>query len=465
MSITTTRVASAFIGAALVYATVFIPIPAHATMLGPCDHLNSWSTLRVGDKDTNISDIGPIAGLQQMIGEPDVVHTMPHYEDGHGFSFQNGVFDTETKELLIAWQLKHGIIASRSDAETGVVGEKTLAVAKNYCAGGSLGSGAIMSGPTLTYTFYFPQKGGGFGSVTSYPMPKYTSRVADQALRALLSFSGVYGSSVCNDPKIGNGCFSMTKDGRYVAEGSSEYMFAPFSSYELGKNGYQVRDINGKDVYLTNGYRGVTIENGIATVSFNQVALPFFDNAAVSSLVRGSIERTLKQFPTISQVRFKVISFHDAAPPSERVFGESGASEGTDVASKITALLAQIKTLQDLIAALRGQPTTPTIGTSSCLDLNNSLVIGSTDATTNGEVSKLQRFLGTYIVSVMDPNTVGDSGFLPDELAKYRQPVTGYYGRKTAENVMQWQKAHGMDFVTTKSGVGPMTREKMMCSI
>jgi len=44
------------------------------------------------------------------------------------------------------------------------------------------------------------------------------------------------------------------------------------------------------------------------------------------------------------------------------------------------------------------------------------------------------------------------------------QPVTGYYGSKTAVNVMEWQKAHGMDFVTLKSGVGPMTRSKMKTS-
>jgi len=452
MSITTARSAFASIGGALLYATIFFPVSASATMLGPCDHLNSWSTLGVGDKDTNISDIGPIAGLQQMIGEPDVIHTMPHYEDGYGFSFESGVFDTGTKELLIAWQMKHGVIALRSDAEAGAVGEKTLAVAKNYCAGGSLGSGATMGGPTITYTFYFPQRGGGFGSVTNYPMPKYTSRVLDQALRALLSFSGVYGSSVCNDPKVGNGCFSMTRDGRYVAEGSSEYMFSPFSSYELGKNGYQARDINGKDVYLTDAYRGVTIENGVATVSFNQVALPFFDNATVSKLVRGSIERTIKQFSTISQVRFKVISFNDTAPPSERVFDESGASGGTDVTSKIVALLAQIKTLQDLIAQLRGETGAMTQPTSSaerghaCINLRHDLWIGKEDSDTEGDVTLLQQFLGS-------------EGVYPEKI------FSGYYGNLTAQAVVRWQKAHGMDFVTVKSGVGPMTRERMKCGI
>jgi len=94
-----------------------------------------------------------------------------------------------------------------------------------------------------------------------------------------------------------------------------------------------------------------------------------------------------------------------------------------------------------------------------CLDLKNNLVIGKSDKETNGEVSKLQQFLGAYKLSVMDSNS--DSGIPTGEL----QPVTGYYGSKTAANVMQWQKAHGMDFVTLTSGVGLMTRGKMKCQI
>ena len=128
------------------------------------------------------------------------------------------------------------------------------------------------------------------------------------------------------------------------------------------------------------------------------------------------------------------------------------------VQAQIDALLKQITQLQAQITALRGQSTTPTASTSRCLDLKNALIDGSTDATTNGEVSKLQRFLGAYRLSVMDPGE--HSGIPPEEL----QPVTGYYGTKTAASVMQWQKAHGMDFVTTRSGVGPMTRAKMKCT-
>ena len=113
-----------------------------------------------------------------------------------------------------------------------------------------------------------------------------------------------------------------------------------------------------------------------------------------------------------------------------------------DVQSQIASLLAQIKQLQALIQQLQGQSSTPVAGTSSCLDLNNALVVGSTDATTNGEVSKLQQFLVA-------------AGAYPEAR------ITGYYGTLTAQAVVRWQKAHGMDFVTLASGVGPMTRAKL----
>src|SRR3989344_4660177 len=113
----------------------------------------------------------------------------------------------------------------------------------------------------------------------------------------------------------------------------------------------------------------------------------------------------------------------------------------------ICELQVQIANLQAQLAALIGQMKTSTSVTgdaSRCLDLKNALIIGSTDARTNGEVSKLQCFLKA-------------NGYFPDA------QCTGYYGEKTAVAVVRWQKAHGMDFVTTRSGVGPMTRGKMKC--
>ena len=166
-------------------------------------------------------------------------------------------------------------------------------------------------------------------------------------------------------------------------------------------------------------------------------------------LASGSIGLLLLVVPAAS---FALVTCED------NIAGCTAAQTTVSVQAQIDALLKQITQLQAQITALRGQSTTSTASTSLCLDLKNALIIGSTDATTNGEVSKLQRFLGTYTLSVMDPGE--HSGIPPEEL----QPVTGYYGTKTAARVMQWQKAHGMDFVTLKSGVGPMTRTKMKCT-
>jgi hypothetical protein len=123
---------------------------------------------------------------------------------------------------------------------------------------------------------------------------------------------------------------------------------------------------------------------------------------------------------------------------------------------RIAILLEMVQKLQAILIQL--QYASASGISTDCLDITQDLYIGKTDEVTNGEVSKLQRFLGAYKLSVMDPN--GDSGIPPEEL----QPVTGYYGNITAANVMGWQKAHGMDFVNLTSGVGPMTRGKMKCS-
>lgn len=115
------------------------------------------------------------------------------------------------------------------------------------------------------------------------------------------------------------------------------------------------------------------------------------------------------------------------------------------IQTQIIALQAQIQTLLAQITALKAQanpaPATPV----SCTSFAYDLYIGKSDATTNGEVSKLQRFLIA-------------EGVYPEA------SVTGYYGNLTAQAVMKWQKAHGMDFVVLTSGVGPMTRAKIAAS-
>ena len=118
-------------------------------------------------------------------------------------------------------------------------------------------------------------------------------------------------------------------------------------------------------------------------------------------------------------------------------------SLGLATSERIVIMQEMIVKLTTQIAQLQSSGNTNT-SSATCLDLNNALVIGSTDATTNGEVSKLQQFLIS-------------AGVYPEAR------ITGYYGTLTAQAVVRWQKAHGMDFVTLTSGIGPMTRGKMAC--
>ncbi|MDO8514268.1 MAG: peptidoglycan-binding protein [bacterium] len=111
-----------------------------------------------------------------------------------------------------------------------------------------------------------------------------------------------------------------------------------------------------------------------------------------------------------------------------------------ELQSQIQGLLAQITQLKAQMAAMKTAPSNPT-GAGTCPMITRNLIIGSTDSLHDDEVSRLQQFLT-------------DQGV-------YTGPITGYYGNLTAQAVMRWQKAHGMGFVTPKSGVGPMTRAKI----
>jgi peptidoglycan hydrolase-like protein with peptidoglycan-binding domain len=116
------------------------------------------------------------------------------------------------------------------------------------------------------------------------------------------------------------------------------------------------------------------------------------------------------------------------------------ASTTSDLQAQINSLLAQIKALQVQVG---GSSSSNTGTGSSCLSLVYNLYADQTDATTNGEVSKLQKFLGGQ--------------------------VTGYFGPMTQQLVQNWQSAHGVVSSgspdTTGYGyVGPKTRSAMSCS-
>lgn len=118
------------------------------------------------------------------------------------------------------------------------------------------------------------------------------------------------------------------------------------------------------------------------------------------------------------------------------LFATPAFAQTTDTETRLQALLAQIQMLQAKIMQLTGQSAS----NSSCITLSYNLYADQTDGTTNGEVSKLQRFLGGS--------------------------VTGYFGPATLQLVQQWQASHGIVSSgspdTTGYGyVGPKTRTAM----
>lgn len=127
-------------------------------------------------------------------------------------------------------------------------------------------------------------------------------------------------------------------------------------------------------------------------------------------------------------------------------FAVPAFAQTTDVAAQIAVLLVRIKALQTQIAQLQGQ----SVGTSACISLSYNLYADQTDATTNGDVSKLQQFLAQ------------DSSIYPSGL------VTGYFGPMTETAVQRWQATHsvvssGSADTTGYGYVGPKTRAAMRC--
>src|SRR3990167_6798083 len=133
------------------------------------------------------------------------------------------------------------------------------------------------------------------------------------------------------------------------------------------------------------------------------------------------------------------------------------SAQSIDVQARIQALLAQIQQLQVLLAQLQsGQGTSDTgsfsdtaTGSSQCIAITHNMGFGDTDASTGGDVTRLQRFLGS-------------------RYEDFPAPV-GVFGPITQIAVRQWQSEHGIVSSgtpdTTGYGyVGPRTIEMIAAS-
>jgi peptidoglycan hydrolase-like protein with peptidoglycan-binding domain len=95
--------------------------------------------------------------------------------------------------------------------------------------------------------------------------------------------------------------------------------------------------------------------------------------------------------------------------------------------NQIQQLLQLVNELQQQLEVQRGgsEATPPSTAAYSCIELTRSMYLGSNDASTAGQVGKLQRFLqntGHYTYS----------------------EVTGYFGPATQQAVQRWQSANGV---------------------
>jgi hypothetical protein len=119
----------------------------------------------------------------------------------------------------------------------------------------------------------------------------------------------------------------------------------------------------------------------------------------------------------------------------------------SDLQAQVQALLAQIKVLQAQAGQGSGS-STPSSSAAYCDLPTQSLTLDDSDADTNGDVSRLQKFLAQ------------DYSIYPEG------KVTGYFGPATLKAVQRWQAANGLASSgnpdTTGYGyVGPKTRSAM----
>ncbi|MBI2048564.1 MAG: peptidoglycan-binding protein [Parcubacteria group bacterium] len=129
------------------------------------------------------------------------------------------------------------------------------------------------------------------------------------------------------------------------------------------------------------------------------------------------------------------------------------------IISLVASFGADAATVQNVGASLRGHAPTgsssssaggTSTSASSCISLSFDLYLDRADAQTNGEVTKLQKFLAQ------------NSSIYPEGR------ITGYFGPATERALQRWQAARGVvssgDADTTGYGyAGPKTRAAMAC--
>ncbi|MBI2474159.1 MAG: peptidoglycan-binding protein [Candidatus Taylorbacteria bacterium] len=145
---------------------------------------------------------------------------------------------------------------------------------------------------------------------------------------------------------------------------------------------------------------------------------------------------------TLTKLVAVVMLFGVSVPVSAATLTEA---QITAILNLLTSFGAEQATIDNVSVSLRGGTPSggapspiPSTSAPACVTLKYNLYRGSGDGGTQGEVSKLQRFLGGT--------------------------VNGYFGPATHALVKSWQLDHGIQTTSTSAGnVGPATRAAMAC--
>lgn len=158
------------------------------------------------------------------------------------------------------------------------------------------------------------------------------------------------------------------------------------------------------------------------------------------------IKRSVLVLLSINASLFSVFGYVDCRETISGCTGEQLVSlcynAPTSSEDKATACRQAIIKIQEQITALtstKGTINAP-VSKENCLILAKDLWIGKKDSETNGEVTKLQKFLIEQ--ELLQPSS-----------------QTGYYGPATADAVYRYQvNVLHWNWVSRSSGVGPKTR-------
>jgi len=201
-----------------------------------------------------------------------------------------------------------------------------------------------------------------------------------------------------------------------------------------------------------------------AAVKYQQAAAQY--RAATAKLPKRSAEARKIPDPALTPAQNAVLCARLATHTSviSRLYSVDAVFEGlqgdaANAEASINASALGLRRTHALVECAKSFAALPAVTTGAasaapsmqaCIDLSRRLALNDTDATTVGEVSRLQRFLAR------------DASIYPEGL------VTGFFGLATQRAIQRWQAQSGIvssgnPDSTGYGAVGPSTRTALSC--